>query len=107
MDGFWTANFYHNHATQPKQEHKTIFFSCSCFGPLENLTYGICDDGTYYCEHTASNDFDESDLQCEIQYLQKQEMLKILEQEIKLCKTYHKTQFLPRLQEIQQEIQAK
>lgn len=102
-NGFWVANFYHT--LQPKHNHETIFFSCACFGPLEAITYGINAEGKLYQEHTYPNDFDESDLQSHIEYLQKEDMLAILEQEIKICQSENQTQFIPRLQQIQKNIQ--
>ncbi len=102
-DGFWVANFYHQ--LQPKHDNEKLFFSCLCFGPLEAITYGIDTEGKLYQKHTYPNNFDENDLQCHIRYLQKEDMLAILEQEIKICHSENQTQFISRLQQIQKNLQ--
>lgn len=107
MQGFWVANFYHTYPMQVQPNGNMIYVSRSCFGPLEHMAYGMDTSGRYYCEHTYPLAFDETDLQSDIIYLQKQEMLAILTQEMAFCKAQKQKTLCNRLQQIQQEIQDK
>ncbi len=107
MHGFWVANFYHTYPMQVQPNGNTVYVSRSCFGPLEHIAYGMDTSGRYYCAHTYPLAFDETDLQCDIIYLQKQEILSILTEEMAICQAQKQETFHNHLQQIKQGIQDK
>ncbi len=88
MKGFFNGIWKH---TLPEKEfdqegNRRIIVNV-CFGPLETLTYGITKDNQYYYKYEVL----EPEIFADVffRYIEKQEMLEAINEEIQLCKEYH------------------
>ena len=99
FDGIW------NHMP-PKQKfdqegNRGIIINV-CFGPLETLTYGVTKENKYYWKYEIL----EPEIFADVffKYIDKQEMLKAMEEEIQSCKEHHAEELITLLEKEKQKI---
>lgn len=104
MSGIFIGNFYHDlpQKTFDKNGNRQII-SYYCFGPIEIFVYGINYKNEYYFEHTYSLSFGDYELKTYKKIITKEEMIKAIDEEIKLCEN-HKAYDISNELKIEKEI---